>query len=295
MRPADANLEDEDLLEMVNTGLLPMAIVDSHKAQFWAQVFDDIRVRTDLAVNTGGEIAWAMRKGSPKLRQMIDGFVKTSRQGTLLGNILYKKYLRNTTYVKNSTSEAELRKFQRMVEIFKQYAGQYRFDYLMIIAQGYQESQLDQERRSMTGAIRVMQVLPKTARDPAVGIPDVTKLDNNIHAGVKYLRFMTDRYFDAPEVDAVNRMLFAFATYNAGACRGRAASEAGGPRGPESQRLVRQRGARGGGGDRAGNGSIRQPHLQVLPRLPARGGDRRGARRSAPGRDGRALITSSRR
>jgi membrane-bound lytic murein transglycosylase MltF len=118
--------------------------------------------------------------------------------------------------VKNSTSEAELRKFQRMVEIFKQYAGQYRFDHLMIIAQGYQESQLDQERRSMTGAIGVMQVLPKTARDPAVGIPDVTKLDNNVHAGVKYLRFMTDRYFDAPEVDAVNRMLFAFAAYNAG-------------------------------------------------------------------------------
>ena len=216
VRPADATLEDEDLLEMVNTGLLPMAIVDSHKAQFWAQVFDDIRVRTDLAVNTGGEIAWAMRKGSPKLRQMIDGFVQTSRQGTLLGNILDKKYLRNTTYVKNSTSEAELRKFQRMVGIFKQYAGQYRFDYLMIIAQGYQESQLDQERRSKTGAIGVMQVLPKTARDPAVGIPDVTKLDNNIHAGVKYLRFMTDRYFDEPEVDAVNRMLFAFAAYNAG-------------------------------------------------------------------------------
>ena len=93
----------------------------------------------------------------------------------------------------------------------------YPLDYLMIIAQGYQESQLDQERRSKTGAIGVMQVLPKTARDPAVGIPDVTKLDNNIHAGVKYLRFMTDRYFDEPEVDAVEAaVLFAFAAYNAG-------------------------------------------------------------------------------
>lgn len=118
--------------------------------------------------------------------------------------------------MKNSTSEAELRKFQRMVEIFKRYAGQYSFDYLMIIAQGYEESQLDQEKRSNTGAIGVMQVLPKTARDPAVGIADVTKLDNNIHAGVKCLRFMTDRYFDEPEVDAVNRTLFAFASYNAG-------------------------------------------------------------------------------
>jgi membrane-bound lytic murein transglycosylase MltF len=216
VRPADENLEDEDLLEMVNAGLLPMAVVDSHKAEFWAQIFDDIRVHTDLAVNTGGEIAWAVRKSSPKLRQVIDGFVKTSREGTLLGNMLQRKYLRNTSYVKNATSDEEFRKYRQTVELFKRYAGQYRFDYLMISAQAYQESRLDQSMRSKAGAVGVMQVLPKTARDPAIGIPNVTKLDNNIHAGVKYLRFMTDRYFDDPNVNAVNRMLFAFASYNAG-------------------------------------------------------------------------------
>jgi membrane-bound lytic murein transglycosylase MltF len=118
--------------------------------------------------------------------------------------------------VKNSTSEAELRKFQQMVELFKRYSTQYQFDYLMISAQAYQESQLDQSARSKAGAVGVMQVLPKTARDPVVGIPDVTKLDNNIHAGVKYLRFMTDRYFDEPGIDATNRTLLAFASYNAG-------------------------------------------------------------------------------
>jgi membrane-bound lytic murein transglycosylase MltF len=216
VRPADENLEDEDLLEMVNAGLLPMIVVDSHKAQFWAQVFDDIRVHTDLAVSTGGEIAWAMRPESPKLRQMVDGFVKTSREGTLLGNMLFKKYLRDVKYVKNATSEAEMRKFQQMVGLFKRYAGQYQFDYLMIGAQGYQESQLDQSKRSKAGAVGVMQVLPKTARDPVVDIPNVTQLDSNIHAGVKYLRFMTDRYFNEPGMDATNRTLFAFAAYNAG-------------------------------------------------------------------------------
>jgi membrane-bound lytic murein transglycosylase MltF len=216
VKPADENLEDEDLLEMVNAGLLPIAVVDSHKAEFWAQIFDDVKVRTDLAVSTGGEIAWAVRKESPKLRQMIDGFAKTAGEGTLLGNTLLKKYLGSAKHVKNSTSEAELRKFQQMVELFKRYAGQYQFDYLMISAQAYQESQLDQSARSKAGAVGVMQVLPKTARDPVVGIPDVTKLDNNIHAGVKYLRFMTDRYFDEPGIDATNRTLLAFASYNAG-------------------------------------------------------------------------------
>ena len=85
LRAADENLEDEDLLEMLNAGLIPIVVVDSHKAKFWAQVFDDIRVHEDLAVNTGGQIAWAVRPGSPKLRQMIDGFAKTNREGTLLG------------------------------------------------------------------------------------------------------------------------------------------------------------------------------------------------------------------
>jgi membrane-bound lytic murein transglycosylase MltF len=174
------------------------------------------RIHQQPTDRSGGRLSpAACIRGGVRLA-LIDSFVKASRKGTLLGNILYNRYLRNTTYVKNATSEAELRKFRQMVEIFKRYAGQYRFDHLMIVAQGYQESQLDQEKRSKTGAIGVMQVLPKTACDPAVGIPDVTKLDNNIHAGVKYLRFMADRYFDEPGMDAVNRTLFAFASYNAG-------------------------------------------------------------------------------
>ena len=178
---------------------------------------------------------------SPKLRRMIDGFVATSRKGTLAGNMLLKKYLGSVKYVKNATSEAELRKFQQIVELFKRYAGQYRFDYLMISAQAYQESGLDQSVRSKAGAVGVMQVLPKTARDPVVAIPDVTKLDNNIHAGVKYLRFMTDRYFNEPGVDQGNRTLFAFAAYNAGPAKVTQMRKQAAREGLDPNVLVRQR------------------------------------------------------
>ena len=37
--PADEYLEDEDLLEMMNAGLIPLIVIDSHKAEFWAQNF----------------------------------------------------------------------------------------------------------------------------------------------------------------------------------------------------------------------------------------------------------------
>jgi membrane-bound lytic murein transglycosylase MltF len=216
---ADEIFEDEDLLEMVNAGLIPMIIMDSHKALFWEQIFDNIKVHPDIAVRTGGNIAWAFRKNSPKFKAVVDEFVKSHKKGTLLGNIVLKRYLQDTKYVKNSAAQDEMEKFRGMVALFEKYAGQYDFDYLMVGAQAYQESGLDQSKRSSAGAIGVMQLLPSTAADPNVGIPDIEKLDKNIHAGTKYLRFIVDRYFSGEEMDDVNKMLFAFASYNAGPAR----------------------------------------------------------------------------
>jgi membrane-bound lytic murein transglycosylase MltF len=214
--PADEAFEDEDLLEMVNAGLIPMIVMDNHKAQFWLQVFDKITVHEEIAVRSGGEIAWAFRKNSPKLKAVVNEFVKGHKKGTLLGNILLKRYLRDTKYVKNSLSQKELRKFDALVALFEKYAGRYDFDYLMIAAQAYQESGLEQNKKSHAGAIGVMQVLPTTAADPNVNITDIEKLENNIHAGTKYLRFIVNQYYKNEPMDDVNKMLFAFASYNAG-------------------------------------------------------------------------------
>jgi membrane-bound lytic murein transglycosylase MltF len=213
---ADDLLEDEDLLEMVNAGLIPMIIMDSHKAQFWTQIFDKIQVHSEISVRTGGEIAWAFRKNSPKLKSVINKFVADHKEGTLIGNMLFKRYLKSTKYVKNSISKQELKKFRAMVKLFKKYAARYEFDYLMIAAQAYQESGLDHSKKSPAGAIGVMQLLPSTATDPNVNIADIEKLENNIHAGTKYLRFIINQYYKDEPMDNVNKMLFAFASYNAG-------------------------------------------------------------------------------
>ena len=167
-------------------------------------------------MRTGGEIAWALRKKSSKLKAVIDEFVAGHKEGTLMGNMLFKRYLKNTKYVKNSLSKKELEKFEAMVQLFKKYADRYDFDYLMITAQAYQESGLDHSKKSSAGAIGVMQLLPTTAADPNVNIAKIEKLENNIHAGTKYLRFIINQYYkDEPMVN-VNKLLFAFASYNAG-------------------------------------------------------------------------------
>ena len=216
---ADEHLEDEDLLEMANAGLIPQVVVDSHKAMFWEQIFDGITVHPDIAVATGGQIAWAFRKDSPQLRDVVNAFVKKHKEGTLMGNLLIKRYLRDTKWAKKVMSTAELDKFHEMVHLFRKYAGQYEFDSLMIAAQGYQESGLEQSKVSPAGAVGVMQIKPSTAADKNVGISDIHLLENNIHAGTKYLRFIRDRYFGDEDMDEREQALFSFAAYNAGPAR----------------------------------------------------------------------------
>ena len=217
--PASDYLEDSDLLEMVNAGLIPMIVVDDHKANFWAQIFEHINLHPDIVVNSDGQIAWAIRKGSTHLKAILDEFINDHKKGTLLGNVLFKRYLVKNKWARNSMSSEELEKFNNLVRLFRHYSDRYDFDYLMIAALAYQESQLDHSRRSHVGAIGIMQMLPSTAADKNVGIPDIEVLDNNIHAGVKYLRFLRDRYFNDPAVDTMNQNLFAFAAYNAGPSR----------------------------------------------------------------------------
>jgi membrane-bound lytic murein transglycosylase MltF len=119
--------------------------------------------------------------------------------------------------VESATSEAELEKFAQTIDLFKKYAGQYEFDWLMLAALGYQESRLDQNVRSHVGAIGVMQVMPATGASMKVG--DIKQIEPNIHAGTKYMRTILDTYFADAKMDGLNRSLFAFASYNAGPSR----------------------------------------------------------------------------
>jgi len=216
---ADENLEDEDILEMLNADLIDATVVDSYLATFWAQLLPNIRAHPQAALRGGAQIAWAVRKDSPHLKTALETFVKHHRVGTTTGNILLRRYLQNTRWATSATAEHEMLRFSELSKYFQKYATQYRFEWLMLVAQGYQESGLDQDARSPVGAVGVMQVMPATANDRAVNIPDIHLVDQNIHAGVKYLRYLVDQFFNEPGIDLLNRHLFAFAAYNAGPTR----------------------------------------------------------------------------
>jgi membrane-bound lytic murein transglycosylase MltF len=216
VRPADEYLEDYDLLDMVNAGLIPAIVVDSHKATFWSQVFPKIKVHEDLAIHTGNTIGWALRKNSPRLQASIDAFAKTVKKGTLLGNMALKRYLSDADWIDSALSSAHRKRFDETAGLIQRYAAQYEFDWLMIAAQAYQESRFDQSKRNPSGATGIMQLLPSTAADKSVGIPDISTAEKNIHAGVKYLAFIRDRYFSSSEIPPLDRILLSLAAYNAG-------------------------------------------------------------------------------
>ena len=170
----------------------------------------------DGVERTNAELAWGIRKNSPELKKTLDGFVAKNRMGTMTGNVILKRYLKNTRWAKGATNKEDMRRFKELTAYFQKYAQQYDFDWLLLMAQGYQESQLDQSTRSPVGAIGVMQVMPATAGDKNVAIKNIHQVEPNIHAGVKYMRFLVNQYFDDPGIDRANRHLFAFAAYNAG-------------------------------------------------------------------------------
>jgi membrane-bound lytic murein transglycosylase MltF len=219
IRLADKNLGDEDLLEMVNAGLIPATVTINVRARFWARVFDHLRLCSECVLSNEEQLAWVMRKDSPKLKKFVDEFVDTHREGTSFGNTLLRRYLQNTEWVKNVATDSEMRKFRLYVEFFKKYAAEYDFDYLMLVALGYQESELDQDRRNPSGALGIMQVIPKYAAASPIDIPNVDSAEPNIHAGTKMLREIEDEYFKDERLDALNKTLFTFASYNAGPAR----------------------------------------------------------------------------
>lgn len=211
---APLNLEDDDLLEMVNAGLIPAAIIDDYLAKFWKAVLPNITIHENVAVRTAGKLAIAVRKGSPQLTAALNRFMGKHGLGTSFGNQVERKYLVETRYAKNATSEAGRKKFEAIVELFRKYSDRYDMDFLLMAAQGYQESQLNQNARSHVGAIGVMQIMPATGRELRVG--DITETEPNIHAGVKYMRTTLDANFKDEPMDKLDKALFTFASYNAG-------------------------------------------------------------------------------
>jgi membrane-bound lytic murein transglycosylase MltF len=214
LRQAPEDLEDEDLLEMLNAGLVSVTITNAYLPRLWANIYKNIKPHSDVVLDNSGQVAWEMRKDSPQLMKVINEFVATHKVGTAFGNSLIQRYVSSDRMLKNAIAPADLKRFQETAAFFQKYGSQYNVDYLLMMAQGFQESSLNQNAKSNVGAIGIMQLMPDTGDQMKVG--DIHQEEANVHAGVKYIRFMVDKYFANEPMTDTNKVLFAFASYNAG-------------------------------------------------------------------------------
>lgn len=219
VKPVSEFLEDDDLVEMVNSGLLSWTIVDDYKFAWWGDVFKQLVAREDIVFRSGGHIAWGMRKNSPLLEKASNEFLSKNREGTLVGNILMNRYIRDFDWASNALAQDHFDRFEKLESIFKKYGERYNIEHLLLAAQGYQESRLDQSARNASGATGVMQIKASTAADHNVNIRNIHEVDANIHAGTKYLDFLRRRYFSDPEIAERDQILLALAAYNMGPTR----------------------------------------------------------------------------
>ncbi|MBX3390285.1 MAG: lytic transglycosylase F [Phycisphaeraceae bacterium] len=207
-------LETEDILELVSAGSIPFTACDRHIANLWAKVLPDLAVHEDIFLSSGNNIAFAVRPDSKQLLQSLNHFVADHKKGTLLGNILFKRYFENAKWCKDALKPVGRVRIDRLKADFRKYASMYDFDWLLMAAQGYQESQLDQDKRSSAGAIGIMQLLPSTGKQMDCGNIEIAA--NNIHAGIKYMSWLRENYFSDDDLAPGPRVDFTLAAYNAG-------------------------------------------------------------------------------
>lgn len=217
--PADPRLATEDILELVNANIVGLTVADSHIAAFWSAVLPDIVVHEDIKISQGGRIAWAVRPDNPELRASLNRSIKHSRQGTLIGNVLIDRYYGAQDFVVDPLAPRDRERLDGLAKIFRRYGERYGFDWLQLAAIGYQESRLDQSRKSQAGAIGVMQLLPSTAAAAPIEVNNIHRVENNIRAGAKYAAHLRDAYFADPKIAPTDRFDFVLAAYNAGPTR----------------------------------------------------------------------------
>jgi len=212
---ADANLLSEDLLEMVNSGTIKMTVIDDFKGQLWQRVLPNIRLHDNISVFRNAQLGWAVRKENAELFSYINSFItRKAKKGTLLGNMLFNQYYKNTSWIKSNVQNNARDRFNQLAPTFKKYGKQYDFDFLALAAQGYQESKLNNKLVSHRGAVGIMQLLPSTAKD--MGIKNIRQAEQNIMAGAKYMDWLRKHYVNQEDLTPENRLALSWAAYNAG-------------------------------------------------------------------------------
>lgn len=210
MQAAPEHLETEGLIDLVARGVYDLTVADSHIVDIELTWRDDVKGAFTLGDPV--PLAWAVRKSNPGLLKAVNEFLDREYRGVTY-NVLYRKYFKDSKkirrHVEFRSRNGDLSPYDGLV---KRYAEQHDFDWRLIVSQMYQESEFDPRARSFAGAVGLLQVMPRTARER--GVTKLTDPETNIRVGLEYLTWVRDRFED--DLPVRDRMWFTLAAYNVG-------------------------------------------------------------------------------
>jgi len=208
------NYSDEELIFRVLNGKIKYAIVNSFIAKFQATYFGDLYA--DLNVNNERQMGWIVRKKSTDLQSSLsyelDNLIATGKYQEIYDRYFKEKKM-VTNYVLNDKYFKSTGNLSPYDSIVKSHALQRKFDWRLITAQMYQESQFDPDVESWAGAVGLMQFMPKTA--DAYGIKDRRDPLQSIDAGVELMKDLNNSW-KKQGVQTEESIKFALASYNVG-------------------------------------------------------------------------------
>lgn len=212
--PAARGLSPEDLLELVHSGAFQHTVADRYVAELWAQALDGVRVEQGFTIGAGDSIAWAVRRENPLLRDRLSREVPALREGSATGNILFRRYFEGTKWIERPPLDLGASAIAPFLADLRRHAADFGFDWRLLAAQAYQESRLDPDAVSRSGAVGLMQLLPATAKD--MGVTDLRDPERNLYAGAKYMAWLREHFFGDLHADEAAQHDFCLAAYNAG-------------------------------------------------------------------------------
>ncbi|MCO4795027.1 MAG: transporter substrate-binding domain-containing protein [Bacteriovoracaceae bacterium] len=216
-------LKTENILELVSLGKYDYTVADSYLAELAAKVFPGLHLHKHKPFGVKQGIAWAVKKEDSKLLQELNTVLPKVRKGSLLGNVFSQKYFGDINTIKSTNFNLGTSHLSDYDKLFKKYAKMYNFDWRLVAALCFQESRFNQGIVNKWGAIGLFQVKQMTANEPYINIKKITghkNAENNIHAGVKYLDWIRNRYFSKfKKMSDKAKLRMTMAAYNAGPSR----------------------------------------------------------------------------
>lgn len=208
---AEQGTNTSTALLLVSMGIYDLTILGSHQVE--TALAGQFGMKAHFMLNEPGPVSWAVRSGNTRLLSALNTFVKNNYRSKMY-NVLYEKYFENPKVAINKllVQDEQLSPYD---EIVKKYAEQYGFDWRLIVAQMYQESQFDPKAISYAGAEGLMQIIPETA--DYLGMGDTYNPTNSIRSGVRYLNILRGQFENSLLLEDIT--WFSLAAYNAGFTR----------------------------------------------------------------------------